>query len=256
MIRPKTKEEIIILREAGKRLANVLSTLKEKVADGVSLADLDALGEKLIRERGDVPAFLNYTPEGAPRAYPSSICISVNNEIVHGIPTEGGRILREGDIVTLDAGLVHKKLIVDSAITVPVGNIDPRARDLLEITQQSLYKGIEAAQVGARVGDISHAIESFVRPTGFSIYRDLVGHGVGYAVHEDPYVPNVGKQGTGPRLVEGMVIAIEPMLGTGSDGIMLADDGYTYLTEDGSLSAHFEHTIALTENGPLVLTEE
>lgn len=256
MIRPKTHEEIEVLREAGRRLATVLHTLKDKVAPGMAIAELDALGERLIREGGDMPAFLNYTPEGAPRAYPASICISVNDEIVHGIPTEGGRVLEEGDIVTLDAGLVHKGLIVDSAITVPVGVVDTERRHLMDITEKSLYKGIEQAVIGNHVGDISEAIESFVAPTGLSIFKELVGHGVGYEVHEDPYVPNTGKAGTGPELVEGMVIAIEPMLGTGSDKIVTADDGYTYMTSDGSMSAHFEHTIAITKDGPRILTQQ
>jgi len=256
MIRPKTKEEIKTLREAGRRLYNVLQKLKERSVEGVSLKELDALGESLIREGGDVPSFLNYTPEGAGRPYPSSICISINNEIVHGISSESDKVLKDGDIVTLDAGLTHKNLIVDSAVTVIVGDVPDKVRSLLDVTEKSLYKGIEQAKVGNRVGDISYAVEQFVKPYGFSIYRELVGHGVGYEVHEEPYVPNVGKAGTGPLLEDGMVIAIEPMLGLGSNEIKLAKDGYTYLTKDGSMSAHFEHTIAITNDGPIILTTE
>ncbi len=252
----KTKEEIETLKEAGKRLFFVLNSLKDQVAPGVSLDDLNTLGESLIREKGDEPAFLNYTPHGATRPYPASICISVNDEIVHGIPNEGGRVLEEGDIVTLDAGLVHNGMYVDSAITVPVGAVSDEAKKLMEVTKNALLEGIEAALEGNRVGDISHAIESYVKKnSSFSIFKELVGHGVGYAVHEDPYVPNVGKKGTGEVLKEGMVIAIEPMLGVTSGEIVMDEDGYTYKTDDGCLSAHFEHTVAITKDGPLVLTQ-
>ncbi|PIP87147.1 type I methionyl aminopeptidase [Candidatus Campbellbacteria bacterium CG22_combo_CG10-13_8_21_14_all_36_13] len=256
MIRPKTKEEIQILREAGKRLYFVLQKLKEKSVEGVFLRDLDALGESMIRSGGDIPSFLNYTPEGANRPYPSSICISINDEIVHGISSESERVLRDGDVVTLDAGLTHKGLIVDSAITVVVGSVSDKVQKLLDVTERSLYKGIDQAKIGNHIGDISYAIEQFVKPYGFSIYKELVGHGVGYEVHEAPYVPNVGKAGTGPILEDGMVIAIEPMVGLGFDKIVLAKDGYTYKTADGSISAHFEHTIAITNDGPIILTTE
>jgi methionyl aminopeptidase len=256
MITQKTKEEIETLREAGRRLASLLNVLQEQTKVGVSLRELNSIGEKIILDGGDIPSFLNYQPDGARRPYPASICISVNDEIVHGIPTESERIIQDGDVVTLDAGLTHKGLIVDSAITVAVGNVDARVKLLLETTKQALMKGIEQARVGNRVGDISSAIESYVRPSGFSIYKELVGHGVGYAVHEEPYIPNTGEAGTGIKLVEGMVIAIEPMLGLGSDKITLAKDGYTYKTKDGSISAHFEHTIAITEEGPIILTKE
>ncbi len=255
MITKKSTDEIELLREGGKRLAFVLDELRKKVAPGVSLESLNELGEKIIREGGDVPAFLDYQPEGAPRPYPASICISVNEEIVHGIPNEGGRILKEGDVVTLDAGLTHFGMILDAAITVPVGKIKPEIQKLLDITEGARDAGIEAARAGAKVGDISSAIEEFVRPHGFAIYKELVGHGVGYSVHEDPFIPNFGKAGTGAELSVGNVLAIEPMLGLGLDNIKLGDDGYTYVTTDGSTSAHFEHTIVITEDGPEVLTK-
>jgi len=255
MISQKSKEEIELLREGGRRLAFVLDELKKKVAPGVSLESLNTLGEKIIREGGDVPAFLDYQPDGAPRPYPASICISVNEEIVHGIPNEGGRLLREGDIVTLDAGLTHKGMIVDAAITVPVGEVTSELKNLMEVTEGARDAGIKAAVAGAHVGDISNAIEKFIKPHKLAIYKELVGHGVGYSVHEDPYIPNVGKAGAGAELAVGNVLAIEPMVGLGLDNIKLEDDGYTYTTLDGSTSAHFEHTIVITEDGPEVLTE-
>lgn len=255
MITQKTKGEIKILREGGKRLAFVLDELSKRVTSGVGLKELNDFGEKLIKEKGDKPAFLNYQPEGAKRPYPASICISVNDEIVHGIPNESRRKLKDGDIVTLDAGLIHRGLVVDAAVTVPVGEVNDKIMKLMEITRGARDAGIAVAKSGARVGDISNAIENFVKPHGFVIYKELVGHGVGYSVHENPYIPNVGKKGTGEKLSVGNVLAIEPMLGLGSDTIILSDDGWTYRTKDASLSAHFEHTIAVTEEGPEVLTK-
>jgi len=254
MITQKTKEEIESLREGGKRLALVLDEMRKIVSPGVSLRELNSLGEKIIREGGDTPSFLNYKPDGAPRAYPASICISVNDEIVHGIPNEGDRVLEEGDIVTLDAGVTHNGMIVDAAITVPVGEVSLELTKLMDVTRGARDAGIQAAHAGARIGDISNAIEEYVKPHGFSIYKELVGHGVGYSVHEDPYIPNFGKKGVGTELSVGNVLAIEPMFGLGSDQITLDGDGYTYRTKDGSASAHFEHTIVITEDGPEVLT--
>lgn len=256
MIQIKTKEEIQILREGGKRLAHILRVLGEMVKPGVSTLDLDREGDKLVREHGDAPAFFNYTPYGAKRPYPASICVSVNDEVVHGIPNENPKIFKEGDIVSIDTGLVHKGMIVDSAITVPVGKVSSEAQELMDVTRKALGVGIHAARNGGTVGDIGFAIQTFVKPFKYSIIKELCGHGVGYSVHEDPFVPNYGVRGRGSRLEPGLVIAIEPMLNMGGPDIVLDKDGYTYRTKDGSLSAHFEHTIVITEKGAEVLTKE
>ena len=249
----KTKEEIEILRKGGRRLAEVLYKVKEKVKPGISTWELDKYAFGLIKEMGDEPAFLNYKPEGADFPYPASICISVNDEVVHGIPDKG-KILKEGDIVSLDLGLKHKNLFTDMAVTVGVGKISASSEKLLRVTEQALMAGIEAAQGGYKVGDISHAIEGFVRPYRYGIVDILSGHGVGKYIHEDPYIPNFGKAGTGPKLVPGMVIAIEPMINNGTKNVVLDKDGYTFRTADGKRSAHFEHTILITEGEPEVLT--
>src|SRR3989344_1884560 len=249
----KTEEEIKILREGGKRLAQILNKVKDKVRPGVSTKELDIYAEKLIREGGDSPAFLNYRPEGAKYPYPASLCVSVNDEVVHGIPNTD-RILKEGDIVGIDCGLKHKNLFTDMAITVSVGEIDAEAKKLLKITREALEKGVSAARAGNRVGDVSHAIESFVRPYKYGIVEVLSGHGVGRSIHEDPYVPNFGKPCTGPKIVLGMVIAIEPMLNQGTKNVILQSDGYTFRTADNKKSAHFEHTVLISEAGPEILT--
>lgn len=255
MIKIKKNEEIEIMKEGGKRHSFILSEVAKIVKPGISTQVLEDLARKLIEEGGDKAAFLNYTPRGAKRPYPAALCVSVNNEIVHGIPNEDPLILQEGDIVSIDLGLVHKGLITDSAITVPVGKVSEENRKLIEHCKESLYLGIKEARVGNRIGDISHAIESFIRPLGYGLSEGLAGHGVGYSVHEDPYVPNEGKSGQGEKLVPGMVIAIEPMITLGSSKITLDKDGYTYKTKDGSNAAHFEHTIAITEDGPVILTK-
>jgi methionyl aminopeptidase len=254
MIIIKTAEEIEILREGGKRLATVLYKLKERVKPGISTKDLDDYASKLIKEMGDYPAFLNYRPEGAESPYPASLCVSVNDEVVHGIPN-AKKILKEGDIVSLDLGLKHKNLFTDMAITVPVGEVSPASRKLLEVTEKALMVGIEVAQGGNRIGDISHAIESFVRPHRYGIVDILSGHGVGRAIHEDPYIPNFGKAGVGAKLAPGMVIAIEPMINNGTKNVTLDKDGWTFRTADGKKSAHFEHTILITEGEPEILTK-
>ena len=254
MIIIKTKEEIEILKEGGKRLAAVLYKVKEIVKPGISTRDLDDYAFKLIKEMGDEPAFLNYRPKGTDSAYPASLCISVNNEVVHGIPNSK-KILQEGDIVSLDLGLKHKNLFTDMAITVGVGEISASSQKLMKITEQALQVGINAAQGGNRVGDISYAIESFVRPHKYGIVEVLSGHGVGKAIHEDPYIPNFGKAGVGAKLVPGMVIAIEPMLNNGTKNVVLDKDGYTFHTADAKRSAHFEHTILITEGEPEILTK-
>lgn len=256
MIIIKTKEEIEILREGGKNLATILYKIKDKVGPGISTKELDDYASKLIKEMGDVPAFLNYRPAGAKKPFPASICISVNDEVVHGIPSKD-RILKEGDIVALDLGLKHKDLFTDMAITVPVGAVSERSKKLLEATEQALKIGIDVARAGNTVGDIGYAIEQFVRSRKeqYGIVEVLSGHGVGRAIHEDPYVPNFGKKGKGEKLVSGMVIALEPMLNNGTKNVTLDADGYTFRTADGKKSAHFEHTILVTDGEPEILTK-
>ena len=248
----KTPEQIEILREGGKRLASILAKVAKKVAPGVSTADLDKYAHDLIVEGGDEPAFLNYKPEGQSKAYPASLCTSVNNEVVHGIPNPN-KILKEGDIISIDLGLKHKGMFTDHAITVPVGKVDKASTKLLEMTAEALLVGIEQAKAGNTVGDIGHAIEQFVARK-YGIVRELSGHGVGVKIHEDPFIPNYGKAGKGQKLVPGMVVAIEPMLNIGRADIITLSDGYTIKTADGSRSAHFEHTVLITENEAEILT--
>lgn len=253
MIIIKTPEEIEILREGGKRLATILQKVKEIIKPGISTFELDQYAEKLIREYGDTPAFLHYRPAGAKSAYPASLCVSVNEEVVHGIPSKD-RILKEGDIVSIDLGLKHKGLFTDHAITVPVGTVSPALEKLLATTKKALEIGISAARVGNRVGDIGYAIESFVRPHKYGIVEVLSGHGVGKEIHEDPYIPNFGKKGTGVKLSAGMVIAIEPMLNSGTKNVTLEKDDWTFRTADRKRSAHFEHTVLITADDPEILT--
>jgi methionyl aminopeptidase len=248
-------QEVADLKEAGKRHAHILDALEKAVAPGVTTGELDALAEKMVRDYGDEPAFKGYQPEGSHFPYPASVCISVNDEIVHGIP--GDYALQEGDIVGLDFGVKHKGLITDAAITVAVGTIAPEVQDMMNITKRALYAGIDAAVVGNRVGDISAAIEKTIlsAPRKYGIMRELGGHGVGRKVHEEPFVPNYGQTGTGPVLKEGQVLALEPMTSLGDEAISLDDDGYTIRTMDNSMSAHYEHTIMITKDGPVVITE-
>lgn len=250
----QTPEERATLVEAGKRLGVVLKTLAAKVAPGVSAEELDDLAEQLIRDGGDEPAFLGYTPEGAGRPYPATLCVSINDEVVHGIPNEYEKILKSGDIVSLDLGLTHRGIIVDAALTVPVGKVDATTIALLRATEDALAAGIHAARVGNHIGDISHAIEAVYKGTGFSVVKVLGGHGVGDRVHEEPFVPNFGRAGDGPKITEGMVLALEPIANAGKGSVVLAPDGYTYRSRDGSKSAHFEHTILIEKDGPLVVT--
>lgn len=248
----KTEQEIKAMRVAGKRHAEILEKLAQIVRPGVSTAQLDEVAEKMIREYGDTPAFLGYKPDGAKLPFPASLCVSINDEVVHGIPAKD-RILKEGDIVSLDLGLKHDGVFTDSAITVPVGKISHELNELLMVTKEALRVGIEAAKTGNTTGDIGHAIESFINKR-YGIVEGFSGHGVGRKIHEDPYVPNYGKPGTGEVLRPGMTIAIEPMLNLGKKQVEMLDDGYTIVTKDGTPSAHFEHTILITENGPEVLT--
>lgn len=256
MIIIKTPEEIEIIRECGRRLAIVLNKVKEMVAPGVSTKDLDLYAEKLIREMGDYPAFLNYRPDGASKPFPASLCVSVNDEVVHGIPRKN-RILKEGDIVGIDLGVKHKGLFTDMAMTVPVGVINQADLKLLQVTEEALHVGIDAARAGNTVGDIGHAIESFVRSRKekYGIVEVLSGHGVGREIHEDPYIPNFGKNGTGLKLKPGMIIAIEPMLNLGTKHVTIDEDGYTIRTADNKKSAHFEHSLLVTDHGPEILTK-
>ncbi|MDD2935416.1 MAG: type I methionyl aminopeptidase [Candidatus Pacebacteria bacterium] len=250
-----TENEINTLREGGKRLAFILNEVAKKVVPGTIINDLNDYAEQLIREGGDRPAFLNYKPEGARFPYPATLCVSVNDEVVHGISAGNERALQEGDIVGIDLGLVHNGLVTDMAMTVGVGNIDKEAKKLIEVTKQSLYEGIKQARTGNKTGDIGYAIENFVKPFKFGVIDELGGHGVGKHVHEEPYIANVGKKGQGTKLQKGMVLALEPMLNEGKRHVVLDKDGYTFRTADGSRSAHFEHTILVTDGEPEVLTK-
>ncbi|MDP3726590.1 MAG: type I methionyl aminopeptidase [bacterium] len=249
----KTEKEQNIARESGRRLAAVLYKIIERVAPGVTPQELNFYAEQLIRGGGDEPAFLGYKPSGAKIPFPASLCVSVNDEVVHGIPSS--RILKEGDIVGLDLGLKHKGFITDMARTVPVLTIDENAKKLISTTQKALLGGIKAVYVGGHVGDIGNAVEKIVKRGGFKIVEELGGHGVGKRVHEEPYIPNYGKMGTGTELVEGMVLALEPIVNEGDSRIFLDKDGYTFKTKDGKRSAHFEDTILITKNGAEILTK-
>jgi len=248
----KTPNEISFLEEAGKRLAFVMQRVTAAVKIGITTKELDTIAEQLIREGGDFPSFLGYTPPGSKKPYPATLCISVNDEVVHGIP--GDRVILEGDIVGLDLGLAHKGFFVDMAETVPVENITKEDKNLIDITKKALHEGIGVVRDGVMSGAIGHAIESFVKPYGYGLVKELGGHGVGHAVHEEPFIPNFGSEKDGILLCEGMVIAIEPMLTGGKGAVRLAGDGYTIVTRDGTKSAHFEHTVVVTKNGAHILT--
>lgn len=251
----KTDEEVEILREGGKRLARVVAEVARAVKPGVTTLELNDLAEKLIREKGDTPSFLGYTPSGAKRPFPAAICISINEEIVHGVANEDPRTIQEGDIVSLDCGVTHKGLITDHAISVIAGDIkDAETVALLQATKDAMMAGINAAKGGARVGDISAAIEKVGVERGYGIVYELGGHGVGHRVHEEPYIPNVGDAGTGEELLPNLVLAIEPMFTEGTPRVKLMPDGYTFVTKDGSRAAHFEHTILITNGKPEILT--
>lgn len=248
----KTKEQIDILRQGGKRLAEVVHKVSLKALPGITTDELDTYAYELIVSMGDKPAFLNYKPEGAPYAFPKTLCVSVNDEVVHGIP--GGKVLKNGDIVSIDCGINHGGLFTDHAVTVVVGETTKESYRLIEAATLSLEAGIEAIVPGARIGDISSAIEKVIKPYKFAIIKELAGHGVGVKIHEDPYIPNYGKAGTGLVLKPGMVIAIEPMINIGKQSITVARDGWTIKTKDRSRSAHMEHTVLITETGAEILT--
>ncbi|HMF59797.1 MAG TPA: type I methionyl aminopeptidase [Vicinamibacterales bacterium] len=246
MIVCKSAAEIERMRAANALVADVLAELATMVAPGVTTADLDAAAERLVRAGGAEPAFKGY------RGYPRTLCASVNEQVVHGIPS--ARALVEGDIISLDMGVKLNGFYGDSAITVPVGRVSEVAATLLRVTQESLEKGIEQVRLGGRISDIGHAIQQHVEAHGLSVVREFVGHGIGSALHEEPQIANYGEPGRGPRLAEGMTLAIEPMVNVGRPAVKVLADGWTAVTKDGSLSAHFEHTVAVTKNGPLVLT--
>jgi methionyl aminopeptidase len=246
---PKTPGEIDAMAASGAVLAETHDALAAEIAPGVTTARLDAVAEELIRSRGGVPAFKDYP---GPTPYPASICSSVNDQVVHGIPD--GYALREGDILSLDVGVILDGWVTDAARTHPVGTVSPIAARLIEATRRSLDRGVAAARAGAHLGDIGHAVQSEVEAAGFSVVQSLVGHGVGRAMHEEPQVPNFGRPGTGVELPEGLVIAIEPMVNAGGHEVVLGDDGWTIASKDGSLSAHWEHTVAVTADGPRILT--
>lgn len=246
MIELKSEREIRIIRENGRIVALTLSYLKEKIKPGIKTIELDKLAEEFIVKKNAIPAFKGY------RGYPGNICASVNNEVVHGIP--GERALKEGEIISVDVGVLKNGFYADGAWTFPVGEISNQAKRLLEVTLESLEAGISQSIAGNRLGDISYAVQSVAERNGFSVVRDLTGHGIGRHMHEDPPVPNFGSPGTGLLLKEGMILAIEPMVNAGGYEIKTLEDNWTVVTLDGSLSAHFEHTVAITQNGAEILT--
>jgi len=235
------------MREAGRLVGEVLAELAAQVAPGVTTADLDRMAEKRIAQAGATAAFKGY------HGYPATICASINDEVIHGIPS-GRRVLNEGDVISLDVGASLDGYYGDSAITLPVGQVSEAAATLLRVTEEALYKAIEQTRPGGRVSDIGHAVQRHVEAYGFSVVREFVGHGIGQRMHEEPQVPNYGDPGRGPRLSEGMVLAIEPMVNAGKAAVRVLADGWTAVTKDGSLSAHFEHTVAVTAEGPRILT--
>lgn len=243
----KSAREIELMREAGRLLSRVHEQLGAAIRPGMSTLEIDQLGEKLIRDLGCVPNFLHYS------GYPASICVSVNDEVVHGIPRKD-RILKEGDIVSLDAGLIYKGYHSDAARTHAVGRISPEAQQLIEVTRQSFFEGIKMAREGCHLHDISNAIDAYVSRFGYGIVRDLVGHGIGTSLHEDPQIPNFAQRRKGVRLQAGMTLAVEPMINAGGWEVDFLNDGWTVVTRDGSLSAHYENTILVTDGEPEILT--
>ena len=246
MIYIKSRNEIELMREAGRIVAQAHELIKEAIKPGITTEELDQIAEKHILKVGAAPAFKGY------KGFPASICASVNHEVVHGIP--GPRKLEEGDIISIDIGSVYKGYYGDAARTHAVGEISPRARELIEVTRESFYEGIKFAKEGYRLSDISHAVQSHVEKHGFSVVRNYVGHGIGTGMHEEPQIPNYGPPGKGPRLKSGMVLAIEPMVNIGTYDVKVLSDGWTVETLDGEYSAHYENTIAITDEEPEILT--
>lgn len=247
MIVCRSAAELERMREAGRLVGEVLTELAAAVAPGVSTADLDALAEKRIAKAGATAAFKGY------HGYPATICASINDEVIHGIPS-GRRLLQDGDIISIDVGASLDGYFGDSALTLAVGQVSEGAATLLRVTEEALYKAIECARAGNRISDIGHAVQQHVEAYGFSVVREFVGHGIGERMHEEPQVPNYGEPGRGPRLAEGMVLAIEPMVNAGKAAVKVLADGWTAVTRDSSLSAHFEHTVAVTSGEPWILT--
>lgn len=251
MVTLKSAREIEILRRANVIVAEILEELRRRVAPGVTTSELDAVAEELTYKKKARPAFKGYTMGG--KAYPCTLCTSINEEIVHGIPST--RALREGDIVGLDFGVIYEGFYGDAAVTVAVGKVSPEAERLMRVTDEALCRGIEQLREGKRLGDLSSAIQTTVEGAGFSVVRAFVGHGIGKRLHEEPPVPNYGEPDRGLRLREGMVLAIEPMVNAGRHEVEIKEDGWTAVTKDGSLAAHFEHSVAITKNGPYVLSK-
>ncbi len=249
MIVLKTGRELAVMREACRISYGALQEIGKAIEPGVTTAELDRLAEAYIRSKGAVPNFKGY--EG----YPATACISINNEVIHGIPSKKRKLV-EGDIVSVDLGALYEGYHGDNAATFAVGTVSDEAKRLMDTTRESLYEGIRAARAGGRIGDISHAIQAYVEAHGYSVVRQYVGHGVGTSLHEAPEVPNFGSPGRGVRLLPGMTIAIEPMVNVGGPAVRVLPDGWTVLTSDGSLSAHFEHTVAITADGPQILTAD
>ena len=242
----KSRDEIKIMREAGRHVAEVLQILVDAVRPGRLVTELDQIVRREYKKRGVMPTFLGY------HGYPATVCVSINDQIVHGIPRE--REMRDGDVVSIDLGATHKGFVGDAAVTVGCGTISPKAQQLIQVAEQALQEGIQRARPDCRIGDLGHAIQRYVEGFGMNVVREYVGHGVGRAMHEDPQIPNYGTPGTGKPLKAGMVIAIEPMVNLGTWQTRKDPDGWTIWTLDGSLSAHFEHTVAITPDGPEVLT--
>ncbi|WP_394220050.1 type I methionyl aminopeptidase [Halobacillus trueperi] len=247
MIICKTSRELDIMREAGRIVALTHQKLEQNIQPGITTGELDKIADEFIRSMDAIPSFKGYN------GFRGSICASVNEELVHGIP--GDRVLNEGDIISIDIGAKYKGYHGDSAWTYPVGTVDDEAMELLRVTEQSLFKGLDEAKPGVRLSNISHAIQSFVEPEGFSIVREYVGHGVGQELHEDPQIPHYGPPNKGPRLKPGMVLAVEPMVNAGSRYVKTLGDHWTVVTQDGKRCAHFEHTIAITDEGYEILTK-
>jgi methionyl aminopeptidase len=242
----KNDEQISIMRKAGRIVAETLLQMEKEVRPGITTAELDRIAEEFITKHGAKPSFKGLY------GFPSSLCISVNEQVIHGIP--GEYTLKEGDIVSIDCGAYINGFHGDAARTIPVGDINSKAQKLIDVTKKSFFRGIEYAKIGNSLGDISHEIQSYVEAAGFSVVRDFVGHGIGSSLHEDPNVPNFGKNGKGPKLVKGMVLAIEPMVNIGTHRVKTLKNGWTVVTRDNSLSAHYENTIAILPNGPEILT--
>lgn len=252
MIQIKNADEIEKMRKAGSLVARVLSILEDSALPGVSTEALNAIAEEETRQWGAIPVFKNYPHHHGGKPFPSAICASVNDEVVHGLP--GKRVLQDGDIISIDFGVILDGYAGDAAITVAIGEVDPRVMKLIQVTEESLMKGIEQAQVGHKLGEVSHAIQRYAEAQGFSIVRNYVGHGIGKEMHEDPAVPNYGDPRRGPILQAGMALAIEPMVNLGTHYVYTLADHWTVRTRDGKPSAHFEHSIVVTDQGPEILT--